>query len=166
MIRAAGLGVAMGNAQEAVKAAADIFMPVEGEVWMCDPFAAEVIPLPGLGLSLVARGAENSKGSLASFLNAASSWQHVHGRLPVNLKFILEGEEELGSPSLPGFVERYQERLRADAAIYPSLCQDRTGKPVMKLGFKGIAFFHLKVKGGGLGRPIRTCRSQQSRRLV
>ena len=129
-------------------------MPVEGEVWMCDPFAAEVIPLPGLGLSLVARGAENSKGSLASFLNAASSWQRVHGRLPVNLKFILEGEEELGSPSLPGFVERYQERLRADAAIYPSLCQDRTGKPVMKLGFKGIAFFHLKVKGGDWGGPL------------
>lgn len=128
-------------------------MPVEGETWLCDPFAGEVIDLPGLGPSLVARGAENSKGSLAAFLNMVKSWQAVHGRLPVNLKFIIEGEEELGSPSLPAFVERHREQLRADAALYPSFSQTRTGKTVLKLGYKGIAFFRLRVRGGEWGGP-------------
>lgn len=128
-------------------------MPVEGETWSCDPFAGQVIDLPGLGPCLVARGSENSKGSLAAFLNMVKSWQAVHGRLPVNLKFIIEGEEELGSPSLPAFVERYREQLRADAALYPSFSQTRAGKVVLKLGYKGIAFFRLRVRGGEWGGP-------------
>jgi acetylornithine deacetylase/succinyl-diaminopimelate desuccinylase-like protein len=128
-------------------------MPIEGESWVCDPFAAEIIDLPGLGPSLVARGAENSKGSLASLLNMLASWQAVHGMLPVNLKFVLEGEEELGSPSLPSFVQSHQDRLKADGGLFPSLCQDRSGKPIMKLGFKGILFLELYVRGGEWGGP-------------
>jgi acetylornithine deacetylase/succinyl-diaminopimelate desuccinylase-like protein len=128
-------------------------MPVEGESWVCDPFGAEIIDLKDIGPCLVARGAENSKGSLASMLNMLMSWRAVHNSLPVNLKFVLEGEEELGSPSLPFFVRSYHERLKADGGLFPSLCQDRSGKPIMKLGFKGILFLELYVKGGDWGGP-------------
>ena len=139
-------------------------MPVEGETWMCDPFAAEIHTLPGLGPCIVARGAENSKGSLACFLNVIESWQAVYGRLPVNLKFVYEGEEELGSPSLPAFVEARRERLRADAGLIPTVMQDRYGKPKMTLGFKGILFLELRVRGGEWGGPLN--RAVHSSRAV
>jgi acetylornithine deacetylase/succinyl-diaminopimelate desuccinylase-like protein len=128
-------------------------MPVAGETWQCDPFAAEIIELPEVGASIVARGAENSKGSLASFLNMLDSWRAVHGRYPVNLKFVYDGEEELGSPSLPGFVEAYKNQLQADACVFPGLSQARSGKPVLKLGFKGILFLELYLSGGDWGGP-------------
>ncbi|HZQ07272.1 MAG TPA: M20/M25/M40 family metallo-hydrolase [Anaerolineae bacterium] len=139
-------------------------MPVQGETWICDPFAAEIVELSGRGKCIIARGAENSKGSLASFLNMLDSWRAINGNFPVNLKFVLEGEEELGSPNLPKFIAEHQTQLYADAGIYPELCQDRTGKPVMKLGYKGIAFFHLRVRGGEWGGP--TERAVHSSRAV
>jgi acetylornithine deacetylase/succinyl-diaminopimelate desuccinylase-like protein len=140
-------------------------MPVEGETWMVDdPFAAEVVELPGIGPSIVARGAENSKGALASWLNMLSTWRRVHGRLPVNLRFVFEGEEELGSPSMPAIVERHRARLAADAGIAPALVQNRSGKPVLKLGFKGICFYELRVRGGDWGGP--TERAVHSSRAV
>ncbi len=129
-------------------------MPVEGEQWMCDPFAGEIIDLPGLGPSLVARGAENSKGPLACFFNALESWRAAHGSYPVNLRFVLEGEEELGSPSLPAFIEEHAADLQADAGMYPTVMQSRSGKPIMHLGFKGILFLELYVRGGSWGGPV------------
>jgi acetylornithine deacetylase/succinyl-diaminopimelate desuccinylase-like protein len=140
-------------------------MPVEGETWMVDdPFAAEIVDLPGIGPSIVARGVENSKGALASWLNMLATWRRVHGSLPVNLRFVLEGEEELGSPSLPGIVARHRARLAADAGIAPALVQNRSGKPVLKLGFKGICFYELRVRGGDWGGP--TERAVHSSRAV
>ncbi|HEU0237053.1 MAG TPA: M20/M25/M40 family metallo-hydrolase [Candidatus Limnocylindrales bacterium] len=140
-------------------------MPVEGETWMVDdPFAGTIVDLPGIGPSIVARGAENSKGALGAWLNMLATWRSVHGRLPVNLRFVIEGEEELGSPSLPAVVERFRDRLTGDAAVYPSLLQARTGKPVVRLGFKGIAFYELAVEGGDWGGPTR--RAVHSSRAV
>ena len=140
-------------------------MPVEGETWIVDdPFAGQTVDLPGIGPSIVARGAENSKGALGAWLNMLATWRSVHGRFPVNMRFVFEGEEELGSPSLPAVIERHRDRLAGDAAVSPSLLQGRTGKPVLRLGFKGIAFYELAVRGGAWGGPTK--RAVHSSRAV
>lgn len=128
--------------------------PVVGEKWSTsDPFAGEVLDLPNLGPCLVNRGIDNSKGPIAHFFNVLRSFRAVGERYPVNLKFMLEGEEELGSRNLSGFVEAYKDRLRADYAFFPSYGQDQNGKVVMHLGYKGIMFLELIARGGDWGGP-------------
>lgn len=128
--------------------------PVVGESWsVSDPFGGEVLDLPGFGPSLVNRGVFNTKGPLAHFFNALESFRAIDEPYPVNLKFMVEGEEELGSPSLPGFVEDYKEKLAADFAYFPFYSQDQNGKVVMYLGVKGILFMEMVARGGDWGGP-------------
>jgi acetylornithine deacetylase/succinyl-diaminopimelate desuccinylase-like protein len=128
--------------------------PVEGEQWsVSDPFGGQVVDLPGFGPSLVNRGVFNSKGPLAHFFNALESFRALGEPYPVNLKFMVEGEEELGSPSLPGFVAENRERLSADFAYFPFYAQDQNGKPIMYLGVKGPLFMDLIARGGEWGGP-------------
>ena len=128
--------------------------PVLGETWdVSDPFGGEVLDLPGLGPSLVNRGVLNSKGPLAGFFNTLHSFRVAGVPYPVNLKFMIEGEEELGSRNLPGFVEAYKDRLRADFAFFGFYSQDPKGKAIMYLGVKGILFMELVARGGDWGGP-------------
>ena len=127
-------------------------MPVEGEVWSVPPFAGEIRDLPNLGPSVVARGVYNSKGPLACALNAIKSFQSCGG-LPINIKFLLEGEEELGSTNLPPVVHASRQSLQADAVLFPGFCQDARGKPLLYLGMQGIAYMEVSVQGGEWGGP-------------
>lgn len=127
--------------------------PVEGEEWMVPPFAGEAVDLPEVGRSIVARGIYNTKGPLAGLFNVLESIQAVDGRLPVNVKFVVEGEEELGSRNLPGFIHAHKDRLGADATFFAFFCQDRRGKPVLWLGVKGIQYFEVAARGGAWGGP-------------
>ncbi len=136
--------------------------PVVGETWdVSDPFGGEVLDdptqlaeiLPGLGPSLVNRGIFNSKGPLIGVFNALQSFRATGEPYPVNLKFMVEGEEEMGSRNLPGFVESYKERLQADFAFFGFYAQDVKGKVIMHLGVKGILFMELIARGGDWGGP-------------
>lgn len=127
--------------------------PVAGEEWITPPFAAEIVDLPRHGPSLVNRGIFNSKGPLVQFLNVLAAIKAVEGRLPLNVKFMIEGEEELGSKHLPEFVDAYKEGLTADAAFFGFYSQDATGKPLMYLGVKGILFMEWISRGGDWGGP-------------
>ncbi|HLW60750.1 MAG TPA: M20/M25/M40 family metallo-hydrolase [bacterium] len=127
--------------------------PVEGEDWVVPPFEGAVVDLPGIGASMVARGVYNTKGPLAGLFNVLESIQQVDGRLPVNVKFVVEGEEELGSRNLPGFIHAHRDRLEADATFFAFYCQDRRGKPVLWLGVKGIQYFEVTCRGGAWGGP-------------
>ncbi len=127
--------------------------PVEGEEWIAAPFAGEIVDLPGVGRSMVARGVYNTKGPLAGLVNVLESILAVEERLPVNVKFVVEGEEELGSRHLPRFIDAYRERLRADATYFPFYGQDRHGKAVLWLGVKGIQYFEVACRGGAWGGP-------------
>lgn len=129
--------------------------PVVGEAWDVDPFAASIVESTPLGTCLVARGVANTKGPLAGMFNALESIRAISGELPVNLIFVIEGEEELGSRHLPGFIEHHRERLRADAAFFPFYRQDVAGKPILHLGCKGVVFFELIARGGDHGGPAR-----------
>lgn len=127
--------------------------PVEGEDWMVPPFDGRVVDLPEFGPSMVARGVYNTKGPLAGLFNVLDSIRAVDGKPPVNVKFVVEGEEELGSRNLPGFITAYADRLKADATYFPFYCQDRDGKPMLWLGVKGIQYFEVTCRGGAWGGP-------------
>ena len=127
--------------------------PVEGEQWLVPPFAGEVVDLPEVGPSVVARGVYNTKGPLAGLFHVLEAIQAVRGRLPVNVKFVVEGEEELGSPHLPQFIHAARDRLGADATYFAFYNQDRHGKPRLWLGVKGIQYFEIACRGGAWGGP-------------
>lgn len=127
--------------------------PVAGEDWVVPPFAGEVIEFDGLAPCVVSRGATNQKGPLAGLLSALQSVRSAAGRLPVNVKFVVEGEEELGSRHLPEFVGSHRDRLAADGTYFAAFSQDRTGKPILWLGVKGIVFFEMTCRGGAWGGP-------------
>ncbi len=129
--------------------------PVIGEErdWIVDPFGGEIRDLPGFGECVVNRGVTNQKGPLIGFFNALESIRAVEGELPLNIVFMIEGEEELGSRNLPGFVREHRDRLRADAAFFSMYNQDPDGKVVSFLGVKGILFFELICRGGDWGGP-------------
>jgi acetylornithine deacetylase/succinyl-diaminopimelate desuccinylase-like protein len=127
-------------------------MPVEGEEWIAPPFAADIVELPDLGPCLVSRGIYNTKGPLLGFFNTLSSIQKLDS-LPVNLKFVIEGEEELGSAHLPDFIEANKGKLDGDAVFFPFYSLNRRGRPVMYLGAKGILTLELVCEGGDWGGP-------------
>lgn len=129
-------------------------MPADEPDWIVDPWGGEIRVLPDLGPSIVARGAVNTKGPLAAFFGALDAVQKVAGRLPVNLIFAIEGEEEFGSRNFPGFVEEYKEKLsRADAMFFPFFYCDQEGTPMITLGTKGMCYVELVARGGDRGGP-------------
>lgn len=127
--------------------------PFEGETWTHPPLEATLAPMDPFPKVVVGRGAINTKGPLVAFLNALTAARELKVRLPVNLKFVCEGEEELGSPNLPQFFKENLSRLRgAEAVLYPAAMQDRTGKVRMWLGNKGILYLELVCSGSRWGR--------------
>lgn len=130
-------------------------MPADEPGWISDPWGAEIHDdFLGLGPCIIGRGAVNTKGPLAAFFGALDALQKAEGRLPVNLIFAIEGEEEHGSRNLPGFVEEYKEKLqRADAMFFPFFYCDQEGTPTVTLGTKGLCYFELVARGGDWGGP-------------
>jgi acetylornithine deacetylase/succinyl-diaminopimelate desuccinylase-like protein len=126
--------------------------PVEGETWTVPPFAGEIVDLPQHGPSMVARGVFNSKGPMAGFLNVLGAYRAAGRTPPVNVVFMVEGEE-LGSRHLPQFVEAHRDRLRADAAYFAFYGQDPRGVANLYLGVKGIMFMEFICRGGAWGGP-------------
>lgn len=130
--------------------------PTAGEIWSSPPFEARIVKQPPFGDVIIARGAINSKGPYRAWLNALESVIAVEGSLPVNIMFVAEGEEELGSPHLPQIVARYADRLRiANAVFNPRAVQTRTGQVQMFLGNKGIVYLELECSGAEWGRGPR-----------
>jgi len=116
--------------------------PVEPlELWEAPPFEARIV-----GDRIIARGAFNTKGALMSSLLGIEILARAD-RLPVNLIFILEGEEELGSPSMPKLVEdKLSELKKADLAFFPFPSERVRGKPTIILGNRGIVFVELRCR--------------------
>ena len=110
--------------------------------WSSGPFAATITDG-----KIYARGAANSKGDLVARLAAVEAYQKSFGKLPVSLRFIVEGEDGLGSPSLYRFVTEHAELLRADGCIWDEGYRDTRDVPVVSLGFKGITFLELRAHG-------------------
>ncbi len=141
--------------------------PVSGEDWTVPPLEGRIVEKSPFGRCLVARGAKNSKGPLRAFLNAVEAIQEATGSLPVNLVFIAEGEEELGSPNLPGFVERYADRLsQADAMLHPYALQEPDGRVLIWPGTKGLLYVEIEASGARGGRGPRAYDIHASQKAI
>jgi Acetylornithine deacetylase/Succinyl-diaminopimelate desuccinylase and related deacylases len=117
--------------------------PVEPlESWESPPFEARIV-----GDKIIARGAYNTKGALMSCLLGILSYFELENELPFNILLVLEGEEELGSPSMPKFIEEKYEELKDSIMCYFAFPSERIiGKPMIVLGNKGIVFLEIKSK--------------------
>jgi acetylornithine deacetylase/succinyl-diaminopimelate desuccinylase-like protein len=110
--------------------------------WSSGPFAATI-----QDGKLYARGAANSKGDLIARLAAVEAYQKTFGKLPVTLRFLVEGEDGLGSPSLYRFTSEHADLLQADGCLWDEGGRDTKETPIVSLGFKGITFLELRAFG-------------------
>lgn len=95
---------------------------------------------------LYARGVADNKANLLFRIQAVEVYQAVYGQLPVRVRFLIEGEEEIGSPNLPHFVEKHTDLVRADGCIWESGRKDHNDRPVVHLGLRGILYVELMLQ--------------------
>lgn len=94
---------------------------------------------------LFARGATDDKGQLFLHIKAVEALLS-QGKLPVNVKFCIEGEEEITSPNLPGFLEQHQDMLAADCVLISDTSLLEPGKPAISTGLRGLCGLEVKVE--------------------
>lgn len=119
----------------------DVQPPEPLALWESDPYAADV-----RGGTLFARGAADNKGELVARVLAVKGFREAVGELPLKVTFVLEGEEEIGSPHLADFVARNRDLLRADGCLWEFGGWDEDGNPAMHLGLKGMAYVDVRVR--------------------
>jgi acetylornithine deacetylase/succinyl-diaminopimelate desuccinylase-like protein len=111
------------------------------ELWESGPFSPEERQD-----NLYGRGASDMKGQVLAALKAVESGLRTGG-LPANVKFMIEGEEEIGSPNLAEFIETHQELLSCDFALNPDTGMLAPGLPTITYALRGLAYFELRVYG-------------------
>ncbi|MCA9935344.1 MAG: M20/M25/M40 family metallo-hydrolase, partial [Anaerolineales bacterium] len=119
----------------------DVQPPEPLELWDSPPFE-----MTRRGDKFYARGISDDKGHIIARLAALSAVRDVLGELPCNVKFIIEGEEEVGSIHMPAFVQEHQDLLAADACIWEFGGVDYEGNPTQSLGMRGICYVELSVQ--------------------
>ncbi len=112
------------------------------DLWERNPFEAHL-----KNDRLVARGTADDKGQVFMHIKAVEAVLKTAGRLPVNVKFILESEEEIGSPSLASFLEVNKELLNADFVVISDSGMLAEGKPAITYGLRGLTYLEIEVTG-------------------
>lgn len=120
----------------------DVQPPDPLDLWETPPFE----PTRRDG-NLYARGATDDKGQMFTHVKSAEAWLKTVGKLPVNLKFLIEGEEEVGSEHLDGFIADNREKLKADVCVISDTSQFGPGLPAITYGLRGISYYELKLQG-------------------
>ena len=120
----------------------DVQPPDPLDEWISPPFE----PTRRDG-NLYARGATDDKGQMLTHVKSAQAWIDTAGRLPLNLKYLIEGEEEVGSAHLEEFIEQNRQRLACDVVVISDTSQFAPGMPAITYGLKGIAYFELRLTG-------------------
>jgi len=120
----------------------DVQPPEPLDEWQSEPFAPEV--REG---KLYARGVSDNKGDLVARLEAIKAYLAAEGGLPVNVKFIVEGEEEIGSVHLHQYVQDSEDFLKGDIVVWEGGERDARGALEMQLGCKGLVYIELVVRG-------------------
>src|ERR1700758_3070823 len=126
--------------------------------WSSPPFQAALVDKPGLGKVIVGRGAVNQKGPEATLLAALHAIRGAGKKLPVNLVFVAEGEEEIGSPHFPQVVRRPEVAAalrKCEGVFMPFAAQDPDGSVTTFLGAKGVVELELVSSGERWGRGPR-----------
>lgn len=119
----------------------DVQPPDPLDLWTSGPFDPEV-----RGENIFARGASDMKGQILVILNAVESLVKTGG-VPVNVKWLFEGEEEIGSPNLPSFITDHKDLLTSDFALNPDSGMIGKDYPTLTYALRGLAYFELRVFG-------------------
>ncbi|TET64488.1 M20/M25/M40 family metallo-hydrolase [Candidatus Bathyarchaeota archaeon] len=120
----------------------DVQPPEPLEEWICDPFSGEI-----RDGKIYGRGVSDNKGNIVSRLKVVQTFLETMGSVPVNIKFVIEGEEEIGSPHLSPVIQKHKNLFSADAAIWEFGGTNRKGRPDVYLGLKGVLSVELRAKG-------------------
>ena len=120
----------------------DVQPPEPFELWKSGPFE----PVMNDGY-IVARGATDDKGQIFAHIKGAEAQISTKGELPLNVKFLIEGEEEVSSINLPEFIKENKELLKADIVVVSDGSQFQVGLPAVTYGLRGLVFVEVKVTG-------------------
>lgn len=120
----------------------DVQPPEPVELWTSPPFE----PTIRKG-KLFARGSADDKGQVHIHLAALESLMKVYGRLPINVKLIIEGEEEVGSENLYKFVRANKRKLKADALVVSDTAMIAPGVPSITYGLRGLNYHEIEITG-------------------
>lgn len=120
----------------------DVQPPEPLELWTTPPFEPAIADD-----RLRARGVSDDKGDIIARLLAVKAFLETKGSLPISIKFLIEGEEEVGSCNLPSFVDEHKPLLRSDACFWESGNVSWDDRPEIVLGLKGIICVELEAHG-------------------
>ena len=120
----------------------DVQPPDPLDLWKTPPFEPQL-----RDGKLFARGSVDDKGQVYMHLNAVEAHMKVNGKLPVNLKFVIEGEEESGSDSLEGFLTAHRARLDADVIVVSDTAMLGPDQPALTYALRGIMYTQIDVTG-------------------
>jgi acetylornithine deacetylase/succinyl-diaminopimelate desuccinylase-like protein len=119
----------------------DVVPPEPLDQWVCEPFEAKIV-----GNKIIGRGVSDTKCSIVADIVGASAVKEILGDLPVNVKFVFEGEEEIASQNLAEYLKGKPAAFRADAMLAESSGFERSGKPSISAGVKGSLYVDLSVR--------------------
>ncbi len=138
------------------------------EEWLTPPFEPTV-----QGDNLMGRGATDDKGQLYIHLAAVEAYLKTGGRLPVNVKFLLEGEEEMGSPNLEPLMRQHLEQFRANVALISDTHMRDPHTPILVTGVRGLVYTEVTLRGspqdlhsGGYGGVVENPLNAMARLLA
>jgi len=120
----------------------DVQPPDPLELWESPPFE----PAERNG-NLYARGSADDKGQVFSHIKAMEAIKAIYGRVPVNVKFLIEGEEEVGGLSVAEYVAANPERLKADVALVSDTEMYEPGMPTLNIGLRGLVYMEIESRG-------------------
>lgn len=120
----------------------DVQPPEPLELWTSPPFQPAV-----RDGRVFARGAADDKGQLYLHVAALEAYLKTAGRLPANVVLLAEGEEEIGSPNLVPFVERYRQRLACNCVVISDTSMFAAGLPSIVRALRGLAYFEIRIDG-------------------
>ena len=138
----------------------DVQPPDPLNEWQTPPFEPDV-----RDGKIYARGATDDKGQMFTHIKSIEAWLKSTGKLPINVKVVIEGEEEVGSKNLDQFLESHKDELRSDIAVISDTSQYAPGIPAITYGLRGILAcevtlhgpnqdLHSGVFGGAVTNPV------------
>lgn len=120
----------------------DVQPPEPLELWISPPFEPTIRRNEADVDAIYARGAVDDKGQVWCHVEAIRAWQ-LHDGLPINLTFLIEGEEEIGSKNLGAFIEAHRADLKADIAVVSDTSQFARGCPGITYGLRGLLYMEV-----------------------
>jgi len=119
----------------------DVQPPDPLELWNSPPFEPEIREGKIFG-----RGSSDNKGQLWAIIKAVEAVRRVKGKLPVNVKFLIDGEEEIGSPHLEEFIRKNKELLKATVGYVADAAMHPTGQPCLIFGRRGMLKVEIRIR--------------------